>query len=181
MNDAVPTPAIPAAGAGRVCLVWLGAGCFAFDVGLVGEVRVLDGVTPLPRCPAAVLGIANLRGQALAVIDTALLLGLPGERVAPAPRPRVLVLRPAARGASLAGLVIRGAAGVHDRAALGFRAGDRAIEPPVVAGFLTVPEHPGLVATLVASSELLARLDALRTFRATSAPSTSSAPRAVPA
>ena len=175
MNDGVPTLAPPAAGAGRVCLVWLGAGCFAFDVALVGEVRMLDSVTPLPRCPAAVLGIANLRGQALAVIDTAQLLGLPDERVAPEPRPRVLVLRPAARGASLAGLVIRGVAGVHDRAALGFRAGDRAIEPPFVAGFLTVPEHPGLVATLVASGELLARLDALRAFRATSAH------RAVPA
>ena len=178
MNDGVPTLAPPAAGAGRVCLVWLGAGCFAFDVGLVGEVRVLDGVTPLPRCPAAVLGIANLRGQALAVIDTAQLLGLPDERVAPEPRARVLVLRPAARGASLAGLVIRGVAGVHDRAALGFRAGDRALEPPFVAGFLTVPEHPGLVATLVASGELLARLDALRPLRANSA---NSAHRAVPA
>ncbi len=155
--------------------MWLAAGCFAFDVALVGEVRELSGVTPLPRCPGAVLGIANLRGQALAVIDAAQLMGLPGERVALTPRPRVLVLRPAARGASLAGLLIRGAAGVHDRAALAFRAGDRAIEPPIVAGFLTVPEHPGLVATLVASGELLARLDALRPSRA------SNAHRAVPA
>ena len=178
MSGTAPILHPPAAGAGRVCLVWLGAGCFAFDVALVGEVRELAGVTPLPRCPAAVLGIANLRGQALAVVDTAQLLGLPGERVAPAPRPRVLVLRPATRGASLAGLVIRGATGVHDRAALGFRAGDPAIEPPVVAGFLTVPEHPGLVATLVASGELLARLDALRALRTSSA---HSADRTVPA
>lgn len=69
----------------RVCLFTLGAGTFAVDVHRVREVVVLDEVTPVPLAPPHVVGVANLRGEVLTLVEARHLLGLP-----PRPAGRVL-------------------------------------------------------------------------------------------
>jgi len=48
---------------------------FALPVGQVLEVAVLGSLAPVPGAPPSVLGVRNLRGQVLPVIDLAGLLG----------------------------------------------------------------------------------------------------------
>jgi purine-binding chemotaxis protein CheW len=55
----------------------LGTESYAAPVGHVLEVAELGEVSPVPGAPSAVLGVRNLRGQILPVIDLALLLGVP--------------------------------------------------------------------------------------------------------
>lgn len=49
---------------------------YALPVGGVREIARLGQITPVPGAPAAVLGIWNLRGDVLAALDLATLLGL---------------------------------------------------------------------------------------------------------
>lgn len=55
---------------------------FALPVSQVLEVADLGLLAPVPGAPASVLGVRNLRGQVLPVIDLATVLGL--ERTSPA-------------------------------------------------------------------------------------------------
>lgn len=50
---------------------------YALELARVREVVADPAPAPLPTSPAAVLGLFNLRGQVLPVLDTAVLLGLP--------------------------------------------------------------------------------------------------------
>ncbi len=52
---------------------------YALAVERVLEVVELGDLAPLPGSPAQVIGVRNLRGQVVAVIDMATLLGLPGQ------------------------------------------------------------------------------------------------------
>ena len=61
----------------RACLVMLGARAFAVDVAHTREVVVLEVTTPVPGAPAALMGVMNLRGSVLPVIEARPLLGLP--------------------------------------------------------------------------------------------------------
>ncbi len=49
---------------------------YALDIMAVREIRGWTASTPLPHAPAHVLGMINLRGQVLPVVDLATLLGL---------------------------------------------------------------------------------------------------------
>jgi purine-binding chemotaxis protein CheW len=49
---------------------------YALPVGGVREIARLGQITPVPGAPAAVLGIWNLRGDVMAALDLATLLGL---------------------------------------------------------------------------------------------------------
>ena len=40
---------------------------------------MLDDITPVPRASAHVLGVANLRGKVMPIVDARPVLGLPGE------------------------------------------------------------------------------------------------------
>lgn len=71
---ALPAPEQPAV-APRACVFRLGATAYAVPVGQVREVAMLPRVTPVPRMPAQVRGVANLRGLLLPVVDPAALLG----------------------------------------------------------------------------------------------------------
>jgi purine-binding chemotaxis protein CheW len=51
---------------------------YALPISSVLEVADLGEVTPLPGAPAGILGVRNLRGQVLPVIDLASVLGLAG-------------------------------------------------------------------------------------------------------
>jgi len=82
-----PDPALPdleRAPVRRACVVLLGGRPFAVDVADAREVVVLDTTTPVPGAPAPVIGVMNLRGSVLPVVEARPLLGVPvrggGER-----------------------------------------------------------------------------------------------------
>ena len=61
----------------RACAFTLGGHRFAVDVADAREVMVFESITPLPLAPSFVLGLANLRGSVMPVVDLGPLLGLP--------------------------------------------------------------------------------------------------------
>ena len=66
----------------EVLLLPLGAEWYALPVQHVREVVLLEGpaaIEPLPGAPPTVLGLTNLRGDVVAVLDTAALLGIAAE------------------------------------------------------------------------------------------------------
>jgi chemotaxis signal transduction protein len=71
---AAPVPA-PVAAA-RACVVRLGGRSFAVDVADAREVVTLETTTPVPGAPDSVLGVMNLRGHVLPVVEVRPLLGL---------------------------------------------------------------------------------------------------------
>ena len=62
----------------RACVFVLADRVFAVEVSHAREVGVLDDYTVVPRAPAHVLGVTNLRGRVLPIVDIRPLLGLPG-------------------------------------------------------------------------------------------------------
>jgi purine-binding chemotaxis protein CheW len=102
-------PAVVAApdsqSAARACVVVLGGRPFAVDVSDTREVVLLDSTTPVPGAPAAVIGVMNLRGNVLPVVEARPLLGLP----VPATSDRALVL---ADGQRCAAVLIEGVLGL---------------------------------------------------------------------
>jgi chemotaxis signal transduction protein len=83
----LPLPALEAVE--RACVFAWGDHQYGFPVAEVREVAVVPALTPTPRMPAQVLGITNLRGVVIPVLDPGLLLG---ERTGPAPGPLVTVV-----------------------------------------------------------------------------------------
>jgi purine-binding chemotaxis protein CheW len=61
----------------------LGENLFALDIMSVREIRGWSASTPLPHAPAHVLGMINLRGQILPVVELSALLGLGGSKPGP--------------------------------------------------------------------------------------------------
>lgn len=66
---------IPAPGA-ELISVRIGEQAYAIDIMAVREIRGWTAATPLPHAPAHVLGMMNLRGAILPVIDLGARLGL---------------------------------------------------------------------------------------------------------
>lgn len=64
---------------------------FCLPVGCIRELRAWSKPTPLPHAPPALLGVINLRGTVLPVLDLASELELPftGD---PSPRPVIMVI-----------------------------------------------------------------------------------------
>ena len=71
---------------------------FALPVGQVLEVADLGQLAPVPGAPPAVLGVRNLRGHVLPVIDLAVVLGTAHAR----PGVRLVIAEEAGRRAGLA-------------------------------------------------------------------------------
>lgn len=61
----------------RACAFTLAGHRFAVDVADAREVVMLASITPLPLAPSFLLGLANLRGSVMPVVDLGPLLGLP--------------------------------------------------------------------------------------------------------
>ena len=78
---------------------------YALPVADVLEVAELGDVTPVPGAGAALLGVRNLRGQVLAVIDLATILGLANSD------PRRMVVTES--GGRTAGLAVDSVVGVE--------------------------------------------------------------------
>jgi purine-binding chemotaxis protein CheW len=75
----------------RACLISLAGSAFGVDVRSAREVAVFDEITPLPRAPRHLIGVANLRGTILPIMDIRGALGLPEGR--PPRSVRTLVVR----------------------------------------------------------------------------------------
>lgn len=96
-----PGSSAPRSGPGRtraragqyLCSFWMAGQPFALDAVLVGEVLAVPRLLPVPLTPPWLLGLHNLRGIALAVVDLGRVLDLPGEPPAPGSALNVLVLR----------------------------------------------------------------------------------------
>ena len=67
-----------------VVLVPVGRDLYAVPIGWVREVVSTPRVTPLVTAPATVLGLFNLRGEIVPLVDTAALLGVAGSGAAAA-------------------------------------------------------------------------------------------------
>jgi purine-binding chemotaxis protein CheW len=61
----------------QVLLLPLGADWYALELAAVREVVLPGRLEPLPGAPPAALGLMNLRGEVLPVLETATLLGIP--------------------------------------------------------------------------------------------------------
>ncbi|GDY11804.1 hypothetical protein LBMAG53_06820 [Planctomycetota bacterium] len=140
------------------CVVRHGDSCLAVDAVLVGEIVPLAAITRLARCPAAVLGLTDLRGQPLPVVDLGQLLEFSSPAATGSPARQLLVLRTEVR---LAGLPIDRCEGVLAADPADYRQSSRHGEPSWVAGFQAFPSR-GLLATVIDSADLLARLGRLR-------------------
>jgi chemotaxis signal transduction protein len=70
-----PAPSLPQPV--RACVFALAGQCLAADIRHTREIVVLADRTAVPRAPAYVLGVANLRGNVVPVIDLGQVLGLP--------------------------------------------------------------------------------------------------------
>ncbi len=81
-----------ATGTVRACLFVLAGERFAIEVRDAREVVVVEEFTIVPRAPAYLVGVANLRGFILPIVDVRPLLGLPARAVGRGSR--VLVVDP---------------------------------------------------------------------------------------
>jgi purine-binding chemotaxis protein CheW len=147
----------------RACLVALGGGRFAIDVHSAREVVLFDEITVVPRAPRHLVGVSNLRGTVMPIVDVRGLLGL--EEVGPVRSARTLVVRD---GALQAAVVVDSVLGlepleevlpVDSPKAVGLR-GPR----PLITGWirwadetLALLDVPKILASLRASTFAVAR------------------------
>lgn len=61
----------------------LGGEAFAIDIACVREIRSFEAPTPLPGAAAGLLGVINLRGTIVSVVDLRCRLGLPPRAAGP--------------------------------------------------------------------------------------------------
>lgn len=87
------------AAAARVCVAAIGGELFAWHVSSVREVALFEDVTTMPLAPPCVVGVANLRGVVMPIVDARPLLGLPAGRAGR--RHRTLVVTAAGLEAAL--------------------------------------------------------------------------------
>jgi chemotaxis signal transduction protein len=106
--------------------VQMGAEHYALGVEDVVEVADVGELTPLPGAPRPFLGVRNLRGEVLPVIDLAALLG-----VTAAGEPERIVIAQAGR--LRAGLAVERVLGVGDLPAI-----DTPTESPALKGAMLV-------------------------------------------
>ncbi|MEW6544988.1 MAG: chemotaxis protein CheW [Nitrospirota bacterium] len=73
----------------RVCLISLGGELFAIELQHVREVFQVEAMTAVPGMPTALVGVANLRGIVMPLVDLRRLLGLP--EAGPSPQFAVVI------------------------------------------------------------------------------------------
>lgn len=82
-------------------LLEVAAGTYCVDIGAVREIRGFTAITPLPHAPEHVLGVINLRGAVMPVLDLRARLGL--GRTEPSGRHVIVVV---SHGGKTAGLLV---------------------------------------------------------------------------
>ncbi len=137
-----------------VCF-FLGDRELAAPIEAVRETVELRPVTPVFRTPECIAGITNLRGEILAVLDPAVVLGLP--RCARRPGARIVIVEPDDRAA---GLLVDDLGAIRDVDDAAVGPVPPTVPPRVAAmleGVVSLPERPiGVldVARLLGAPEL---------------------------
>jgi purine-binding chemotaxis protein CheW len=143
-----------------LCAFWLGARCFGLDVALVGEVVAIDSITPVPKAHDAVVGLFNLRGTPVPLVDAAVVLSLgsadAAATTAASARPCALVAR---RADLVVALAIEKMDAVIEAGRGAFTPQSGGDEHPVVQGFLEAGDR---IVTVISPEALIERLDRLR-------------------
>jgi len=73
----VSASALEGATGSLVCLFELAGRTFGVDISRAREARVLDDYTVVPLAPPQLIGMTNLRGAIIPIVDLRVLLGLP--------------------------------------------------------------------------------------------------------
>ena len=63
----------------RVAIISLGGELFTIDLSSVREVFVVESITPVPGMPSGLVGVTNLRGTVVPLLDLRPMLGLSAE------------------------------------------------------------------------------------------------------
>src|SRR4030095_13196689 len=63
----------------RAAIVSLGGELFTIDLQNVREVFVVESITPVPRMPSGLVGVTNLRGSVVPLLDLRQMIGLAAE------------------------------------------------------------------------------------------------------
>ncbi len=82
----------------------LGGERYALDIQLAREIVEMIPITPIPRSPAYISGVINLRGEITNIMNLNTLLGLPGEKARE--NQKIIVLVPDAAGGSNVGIIV---------------------------------------------------------------------------
>lgn len=140
-----------------VCAFWIGDTCYALDTDLVGEVVNVEDIVVVPLAPAGVLGLFNLRGTPVALVDLSTVLQLPHARQRSETR-TALVLR---KTTVLGALIIDRMEAVVPVGQGNFSPRERTDGQVAVQGFLEL-KHKDLVLTVLDKAALLAGLQRLK-------------------
>lgn len=82
----------------------LGNERYALDIQLAREIVEMIPITPIPRAPAYISGVINLRGEITNIMNLNTLLGLPDQEVRD--NQKIIVLVPEAVGGSNVGIIV---------------------------------------------------------------------------
>lgn len=144
---------------GFLCVFRAAGGTYALDVAHVRQVVAMPPLRRVPAAHPAVMGVANLRGTILTVLDPAPVLGVDDESEPAGPAGSVLV---AQIGGLLFGLPIQRAEGVFRFRPESVRRLAGSGEHPAVDGLVEPEGRAGLVAAVLRPEVLAERLAALR-------------------
>ncbi|MBN1432688.1 MAG: purine-binding chemotaxis protein CheW [Methanomicrobiaceae archaeon] len=79
---------------------------YALDIGLTREIVEMVQITPVPRAPAHIAGIINLRGEITNIINLNNILGLPEKDGKDIEEHKIIVLVPDAAEGSIVGIIV---------------------------------------------------------------------------
>jgi len=82
----------------------LGGERYALDIQLAREIVEMIPITPIPRAPAYISGVINLRGEITNIMNLNTLLGLPNQEVRD--NQKIIVLVPEAASGSNVGIIV---------------------------------------------------------------------------
>jgi purine-binding chemotaxis protein CheW len=82
----------------------LGGERYALDIQLAREIVEMIPITPIPRSPAYISGVINLRGEITNIMNLNTLLGLPGQEIRD--NQKIIVLVPDAAGGNNVGIIV---------------------------------------------------------------------------
>lgn len=82
----------------------LGGERYALDIQLAREIVEMIPITPIPRAPAYISGVINLRGEITNIMNLNTLLNLPDQKIRS--NQKIIVLVPEAAGGSNVGIIV---------------------------------------------------------------------------
>ena len=146
----------------NLCVFWIGHESYAIDVAFVSEAITIPSIRSVPGTPKELLGMVNLRGTALAVVELADVLELPRvQQTENAGREgsTILILSQALLHAGLK--ISRVDSVVPYQLDQLCKVNDRAVHP-IVSGVLKLESRGGAGITILNGNYLLDRLKAIR-------------------